>query len=67
MSIQLVVSRQNRDGGWPYVRGSSRTEPTVYAILALWPPARRRRRGAGIAWLRARATAGRRLASAAWN
>src|SRR4051794_14287277 len=53
MSIQLVVSKQNRDGGWPYVQGSSRTEPTVYAILALLAagevePARR-----GIAWLHA--------------
>jgi hypothetical protein len=53
MSIQLVVSKQNRDGGWPYVRGSSWTEPTVYAILALLAagelaPARR-----GLDWLRA--------------
>jgi hypothetical protein len=23
MSIQLAVSKQNRDGGWPYIRGSS--------------------------------------------
>ncbi len=53
MSIQLVVSKQNRDGGWPYVRGTSRTEPTVYAILSLLAagelePARR-----GLHWLRA--------------
>jgi len=53
MSIELVVSKQNRDGGWPYVRGSSWTEPTVYAILALLAagesaPARR-----GLNWLRA--------------
>src|SRR5260370_22206429 len=53
MSIQLVVSKQNRDGGGPCVRGTSRTEPTVYAILALLAagelePARR-----GLAWLRA--------------
>lgn len=53
MSIQFVVSKQNRNGGWPYVRGSSWTEPTVYAILALLAagelePARR-----GLAWLRA--------------
>jgi hypothetical protein len=53
MSIQLVVSKQNRDGGWPYVRGSSWTEPTVYAILALLAagelePVRR-----GLNWLRA--------------
>ena len=53
MSIQLVVTKQNRDGGWPYVRGTSWTEPTVYAILALLAsgelaPARR-----GLDWLRA--------------
>jgi len=52
MSIELVVSKQNRDGGWPYVRGTSWTEPTVYAILALlaageFEPARR-----GLKWLR---------------
>jgi hypothetical protein len=52
MSIQLVVSKQNRDGGWPYIRGTSWTEPTVYAILALLAagelePARR-----GLKWLR---------------
>jgi hypothetical protein len=53
MSIQFVVSKQNRDGGWPYVRGISWTEPTVYAILALLAagelePVRR-----GLDWLRA--------------
>ena len=53
MSIQLLLSKQNRDGGWPYLRGSSRTEPTVYAILAMLAagelaPARR-----GLDWLRA--------------
>jgi hypothetical protein len=35
MSIQFVLSRQNRDGGWPYVHGGSWTEPTVYATLAM--------------------------------
>ena len=49
----LLMSKQNRDGGWPYVRGTSWTEPTVYAILALLAagesePARR-----GLDWLRA--------------
>lgn len=53
MSIELVLRKQNRDGGWPYVRGTSWTEPTVYAILALLMagevgPAQR-----GLAWLRA--------------
>ena len=51
MAIDVLVGRQNRDGGWPYVRGSSWTEPTVYAVLALLAggesdPARR-----GLQWL----------------
>ena len=54
MSLDLIHSKQNPDGGWPYARGVSWTEPTVYAILALLAagelkPARR-----GIEWLRAR-------------
>ena len=64
MSIQLVVSKQNRDGGWPYVRGSSWTEPTVYAILALLA-AGEIGAGAPRAGLAARrAVARRRMASA---
>ena len=52
MSIQLVVSRQNRDGGWPYVQGSSRTEPTVYAILALLAAGETEPVRRGLEWLR---------------
>ena len=53
MSVEKIVSKQNPDGGWPYVAGVSWTEPTVYAVLALlaageMEPARR-----GLNWLRA--------------
>jgi hypothetical protein len=51
MSIEELVGKQNRDGGWPYIRGASWTEPTVYAVLALLAagetePARR-----GLRWI----------------
>jgi len=51
MPVELLLEKQNRDGGWPYARGVSWTEPTVYAALALnaagmEEPARR-----GFRWL----------------
>lgn len=52
MSIQLVLSKQNRDGGWPYVRGTSWTEPTVYAILALLSAGELEAARRGLQWLR---------------
>jgi len=53
MTIEILAGKQNRNGGWPYVRGSSWTEPTIYAVLALlaagaMEPARR-----GLQWIRA--------------
>src|ERR1017187_8812204 len=58
MSIEELVGKQNRDGGWPYVRGASWTEPTVYAVLALsaagWTECARR----GIQWIARREPAG---------
>ena len=54
MSTELLVSRQNRDGGWPYVRGVSWTEPTVYTILALLAAGETEASGRGLAWLRSR-------------
>jgi len=48
-----LANRQNPDGGWPYRRASSCTEPTVFALLALsaagesYSPAAQK----GLAWL----------------
>ena len=51
MSIELLVSKQNQDGGWPYVRGGSWTEPTVYAILALLSAGQEEPARRGLRWL----------------
>ena len=53
MAIEILVGRQNRDGGWPYVRGSSWTEPTVYAVLALLAAGEMEPAQRGLRWIRA--------------
>jgi hypothetical protein len=52
MTIELLAGRQNPDGGWPYVRGASWTEPTVYAILAMLAAGENECAGRGLAWIR---------------
>src|ERR1017187_9079590 len=51
MSIEELVGKQNGDGGWPYVRGASWTEPTVYAILALLAAGETEYARRGIQWI----------------
>ncbi len=52
MSIAALISKQNPDGGWSYVRGGSWTEPTVYAIMALLSAGETASAMRGVAWLR---------------
>jgi hypothetical protein len=52
MSIATLISKQNQDGGWAYVRGGSWTEPTVYAILALLSAGETTSSRRGAEWLR---------------
>ena len=52
MTSEILAGKQNPDGGWPYVRGSSWTEPTVYAILAMLAAGENERAGRGLRWLR---------------
>lgn len=51
MSIEHLIGRQNPDGGWPYLRGKSWTEPTSYAVMALLASGEREHAGRGIQWL----------------
>jgi squalene cyclase len=52
MTVQLLLERQNPDGGWPYVRGASWTEPTSYAVLALLTAGEQAASSRGLGWLR---------------
>jgi len=51
MPIETLLNTQNQDGGWPYTKGGSWTEPTVYAILALLNAGERAAAGRGLAWI----------------
>jgi hypothetical protein len=52
-ALDNIRAAQNPDGGWPYRKGGSWTEPTVYALLAQQAGTAAPRSGGGIAWLRA--------------
>ena len=51
MTIGMLADKQNRDGGWPYVRGSSWIEPTAYAVLALLAAGETERARRGLRWI----------------
>ena len=51
MTIDVLVSKQNRDGGWPYVRGASWTEPTVYSVLAMLSAGETESAARGLQWI----------------
>jgi hypothetical protein len=52
MAIGNLLDRQNPDGGWPYVRGGSWVEPTVYSVLALLSAGEIGPARCGLAWIR---------------
>ena len=52
MNIQTLASKQNPDGGWPYRKGSSWTEPTVYSMLAMLAAGAEDNAARGFQWLR---------------
>lgn len=53
MPVTLLKRTQNPDGGWPYVRGASWTEPTAYAVMALLSAGETGPAERGLNWLRA--------------
>jgi squalene-hopene cyclase-like protein len=52
ISVDRLVHCQNRDGGWPFIRGASWSEPTAYAILALQMAGETDACRRGVQWLR---------------
>jgi hypothetical protein len=52
MPIPKLLQQQNPDGGWPYHRGGSWTEPTVYAVLALAGTGDSAAAERGLQWIR---------------
>ena len=53
MSIGTLIQKQNPDGGWPYLRGGSWTEPTVYAVMALLEAGETDAARKGLQWIAA--------------
>jgi hypothetical protein len=51
MAIEFLLKKQNPDGGWPYLRGGSWTEPTVYAVLALSAAGETAQSKRGLDWI----------------
>lgn len=52
MTLEILAGMQNPDGGWPYVRGASWTEPTVYSVLAMLAAGENERAQRGLRWFR---------------
>lgn len=51
MSIDVLIGKQNPDGGWPYIRGASWTEPTVYSVLAMLAGGEDEAARRGLGWI----------------
>jgi hypothetical protein len=49
--VEVLLQKQNADGGWPYLTGGSWTEPSVYAALALLAAGQTASARRGIDWL----------------